>query len=111
MGSCRRAVIQTNSDGRSPRLAVAGRIWQTRTHADTDMAADPLTTGGILGRGARLMPCASLIPASDCLIAGLKFVGPRGFAQAKAYGGGATTNRNDYFSQIHLKPKRFMQRP
>jgi len=50
-------------------------------------------------------------PRVICLIAGLKFVGPRGFAQAKANGGGATTNRNDYFSQIHLKPKRFMQRP
>ena len=76
------------------------------------MAADPFATRGILGRGARLMPCASLlIPARDCLIAGLKFVGPRGFAQAKANGGGATTNRNDYFSRIHLKPKQFMQRP
>ncbi|MGO8845391.1 MAG: hypothetical protein ACLQFI_08685 [Methylocella sp.] len=75
------------------------------------MAADPFATRGVLGRGARLMPCASLIPARDCLIAGLKFVGPCGFAQAKANGGGATTNRNDYFSQIHLKPKRFMQRP
>jgi hypothetical protein len=104
-----RAVVQTNGDGRSLGPTISGRVRQTRTQIDADMATDPFATGGIRSRDARLKRGASLIPAR-CLIAGMKLVGLRGFTKAKANGGGAATNRNDNFSQIHFKPERFIQR-
>jgi hypothetical protein len=74
------------------------------------MATDPFASGTILGGDALLMHYASFIPARNCLIAGLRLAGLRRFAKAEENCGGATTNRNDHFSQIHMKPKRFIQR-
>ncbi len=83
------AVVQADSDGRSPAPAVAGRVRDAGAEFDADMAADPLATGGLLDRpDAR----ASLIRVRNCQIAGLKLAGPCGVAKAKANSGGATAD-------------------
>jgi hypothetical protein len=108
MGSRWRAIVYTDSNGRRRRPAIGGRIWQARTKIDTDMTADPFATRTIFGRCARLKRGASL--ARHCLIGGLKITRPRGLSKTKPNGHRAATNRNDNFAQIHLKPKRFIQR-
>jgi hypothetical protein len=53
------------------------------------MTVNPLATGGFRDRHGR---GASLRRARSGLVARLKLAGPRGFAKAKANGGGATAN-------------------
>jgi hypothetical protein len=73
------------------------------------MAADAVANGGVSGpRNAWLKGGAWFTSVRNYHIAGLKLAGSRGFAKTKAYGGGATANRNNDFAQIHLEPKRFM---
>jgi hypothetical protein len=100
------AIVQADSDRRSPRPCVAGRIRHTRAEFDADMTANPLTTGGFLDRRAACG--ASLSRARSGLVVGLALVGPRGFAKAKANSGGATADRNKNIAQIHVEPKRFI---
>jgi hypothetical protein len=109
MGSRWRAIVYMDSNGRRCRPAIGGRIWQARTQIDTDMTADPFATITIFGRYARLKLGASL--ARHCLIGGLKVARPRRLSKTKPNGRRTATNRNDNFAQIHLKPKRFIQRP
>jgi hypothetical protein len=72
------------------------------------MTVNPLATGGFRDRrDAR----ASLSRARSGLVAGLKLVRPRGFAKAKANSGGATADPNKNIAQIHVEPKRFIERP
>ena len=97
-GRC--AIIYTNGNGRSPGTAVAGRGREPGSQADADMTADSLAA--ISHNAARLKRRASLIPASQGITARLKFTGPCGLADTKAKGGGATTDRNDKFAEIHL---------
>ncbi|MGH6830251.1 MAG: hypothetical protein ACREDG_03765 [Methylocella sp.] len=54
------------------------------------MTVNPLATGDFLDRRATYG--ASLRRARSGLVAGLKLVGRRGFAKAKANGGGATAD-------------------
>jgi len=83
------AIVQADSDGRRDRPAVAGRIRHAGPEFDADMTVNPLATGGFLARrDAR----ASLGRARSGLVAGLKLVGPSGFAKAKANSGGATAD-------------------
>jgi hypothetical protein len=82
-------IVQADSDGRSSRPAVAGRVRHARAEFDADMTVNPLATGDFRDRrDAR----ASLSRRRSGLVAGLKLVGPRGFAKAKANGGGATAD-------------------
>ncbi len=84
------ATVQPDSDGRSNRPAIAGRVRQAGAEFDADMTADPLATGGLLDRHAARG--ASQRRARRGLVAGLKLVGSRGFSRAKANSGGATTD-------------------
>jgi hypothetical protein len=83
------ALVQADSDRRSPRPVVAGRVRHTGAEFDADMTVNPLATGGFRDRrDAR----ASLSRARSGLVAGLNLVGPRGFVRAKANSGGATAD-------------------
>jgi hypothetical protein len=73
------------------------------------MTVNPLATGGFLDR--RAVCGASLRRARSSPVAGLKLVGPRRFAKAKARSGGATANRNNNIAEIHVEPKRFIELP
>jgi hypothetical protein len=84
------AVVHADSDGRSHRPAIAGRFRQAGAEFDADMTVNPLATGGFLDRCAACG--ASLGRARNGLVAGLKLVGSRGFAKAKASSGGATAD-------------------
>jgi hypothetical protein len=83
-----RSVVQADCDGRSSRPAVSGRVRHAGAGFDADMTADQFATGGF--RATRGACGASLSRARSGLVAGLKLVGPRGFAKAKANSGGAT---------------------
>jgi hypothetical protein len=100
-------IVQPDSDGRSHRPAIAGRVRHAGTEFDADMTANPLATGGFLDR--RTACGASLRRARSGLVAGLKLVGPRRFAKAKANSGDATADRNKNIAQIHVEPKRFIE--
>ena len=82
------SIVQADRDGRSSRRAVAGRVRHTGAGPDADMTADQFAPGGF--RATRGACGASLSHARSGLVAGLKLAGPRGFAKAKANGGGAT---------------------
>ncbi|MGB6177315.1 MAG: hypothetical protein WBF43_13500 [Methylocella sp.] len=84
------AIVQADSDGRSSRTAVAGRVRHAGAEFDADMTVNPLATGGFLDRRAACG--ASLGRARSGRVAGLNLVRPRGFAKAKASSGGATAD-------------------
>ncbi|MGH6813987.1 MAG: hypothetical protein ACREDM_17165, partial [Methylocella sp.] len=103
--AARSALVQADSDGRRARPTVAGRVRHAGAEFDADMTVNALATGGFLDRrDSRLKRAASLGRARCGLVAGLKLVGPRGFARAKANSGGATADRNKNIAQIHLEP-------
>ena len=84
------AIVQADSDGRSSRPAVAGRVGHAGAEFNADTTADPLATGDFLDRRAACG--ASLGRARSGFVAGLKLAGPRGFAKTNANGGGATAD-------------------
>jgi hypothetical protein len=86
----RGAVVHADSDGRSHRPAIAGRVRQAGAEFDANMTVNPIATGGFLDRCAACG--ASLRRARSGRVAGLKLVGSRGFAKAKASSGGATAD-------------------
>src|SRR5437016_12558420 len=67
------AIIQADSDGRSSRPAVAGRVRHPGAKFDADMTVNPLATGSFLDRRAACG--ASLSRARRGLVAGLKLAG------------------------------------
>jgi len=83
------AIIQADSDGRSSRPAVAGRVRHARAEFDAEMTVNPLAAGDF--RDRRDARGASLARTRSSLIAGSKLVGPRR-TRAEANSRGATAD-------------------
>lgn len=90
MGSRSCAIVHADRNGRSPRPAGGGHVRYAGADFNADMAADPLASSGLRGRGD--FPGASRMRVRNYLIAGMKIASPRGFAKPKANSGGTTAD-------------------